>query len=88
MSLVGPRPCLLSQQALIAARCTRGVYAARPGITGLAQINGIDMSTPELLAEADQRMLARLTLAAYFGYLLATVRGKGRGDRVKQGGAA
>jgi O-antigen biosynthesis protein WbqP len=83
MSLVGPRPCLFSQDALIAARQARGVYAARPGITGLAQVNGIDMSTPERLAEADQQMLARLTLGAYFGYLLATVLGRGQGDRLK-----
>ncbi len=83
MSLVGPRPCLFSQQALIAARQARGVYTARPGITGLAQVNGIDMSMPERLAEADQQMLARLTLGAYFGYLLATVLGKGHGDRLK-----
>lgn len=83
MSLVGPRPCLPSQQALIDARQARGVYAARPGITGLAQVNGIDMSTPERLAEADQQMLLRLTLASYFRYLLATVLGRGRGDRLK-----
>jgi O-antigen biosynthesis protein WbqP len=85
MSMVGPRPCLFSQQALIAARQARGIYEARPGITGLAQVHGIDMSTPERLAEADQQMLAALTPRRYFGYLLATVLGKGRGDRVKSG---
>lgn len=83
MSLVGPRPCLPSQHALIQARERRGVHAARPGVTGLAQVSGIDMSTPERLAETDQQMLAGLTPATYFGYLLATVLGKGRGDRLK-----
>lgn len=84
MSLVGPRPCLFSQETLIAARAARGVYEARPGVTGLAQVNGIDMSTPELLAETDQKMLSALTLRAYLGYLLMTALGKGGGDRVKQ----
>lgn len=83
MSLVGPRPCLFSQEHLIAERASRGVYEARPGVTGLAQVNGIDMSTPELLAETDRRMLESLTLSAYFKYLWMTALGKGSGDRVK-----
>jgi lipopolysaccharide/colanic/teichoic acid biosynthesis glycosyltransferase len=53
MSLVGPRPCLFNQEELIAARAARRVFNARPGITGLAQVQGIDMSTPELLARTD-----------------------------------
>ncbi|MCC5881600.1 MAG: sugar transferase [Halomonas sp.] len=84
MSLVGPRPCLYSQQELIAERATRGVYQARPGITGLAQINDIDMSTPLLLAETDQCMLKGLTVAAYFRYIVLTVLGKGSGDRIRR----
>jgi O-antigen biosynthesis protein WbqP len=83
MSLVGPRPCLFNQEELIAEREARGVYQARPGITGLAQVNGIDMSTPRLLAETDAKMLAELTLGSYFRYIFMTVLGKGAGDRVK-----
>lgn len=83
MSLVGPRPCLFSQKHLIAERAVRGVYGARPGVTGLAQVNGIDMSTPELLAETDRKMLESLTLGTYFKYLWMTALGKGSGDRVK-----
>ena len=82
MSLVGPRPCLFSQEELIAEREARGVYQARPGITGLAQLNGIDMSTPRLLAETDAKMLAELTLRNYFRYIFMTVLGKGSGDRI------
>ena len=82
MSLVGPRPCLFNQEELIAERGSRGVLAARPGITGLAQVNGIDMSTPILLAETDQKMLEKLTVGAYFTYIFMTVAGKGAGDRV------
>lgn len=83
MSLVGPRPCLFSQQELIREREIRGVLAARPGITGLAQLNNIDMSTPRRLARTDEEMLRTLTLRRYFGYLLMTALGKGAGDRVR-----
>ncbi|MGF2684937.1 sugar transferase [Marinobacter sp. DUT-3] len=83
MSLVGPRPCLFNQEDLIAEREARGVLCARPGITGMAQINNIDMSTPRLLAETDAKMLAELNLRQYFRYIFLTVLGKGVGDRVK-----
>ncbi|NHC08164.1 sugar transferase [Azonexus fungiphilus] len=83
MSLVGPRPCLFNQNELIAERARRGVFDARPGITGLAQVNEIDMSTPALLAETDARMLQSLSVADYFRYILQTIAGKGSGDRVR-----
>jgi lipopolysaccharide/colanic/teichoic acid biosynthesis glycosyltransferase len=85
MSLVGPRPCLFNQLELIDEREKRGVYAVRPGITGLAQVNEIDMSTPELLAETDARMIKNLTIGKYFSYIIQTVTGKGSGDRVRGG---
>ena len=85
MSLVGPRPCLFNQQELINEREKRGVYAVRPGITGLAQVNEIDMSTPELLAETDAQMIKDLTIGKYFSYIIQTVTGKGSGDRVRGG---
>lgn len=83
MSVVGPRPCLYNQREVIRARAQRGVFNARPGITGLAQIRGIDMSTPELLAETDAQMLESLTTAHYFRYILLTLLGRGSGDRVR-----
>ncbi len=84
MSLVGPRPCLFSQEELIAARIANGVFYARPGITGLAQIRGIDMSAPKLLAETDAQMLRTLSIENYFKYIFLTLVGKGAGDRVKE----
>ncbi|TIT31284.1 MAG: sugar transferase [Mesorhizobium sp.] len=53
MSLVGPRPCLPTQTELIEFRRRLGVLQALPGMTGLAQIRGIDMSNPRLLADTD-----------------------------------
>lgn len=83
MSLVGPRPSLFNQEELIEARERLGVFAARPGITGLAQINDFDMSQPEQLAETDARMLSSLGVKDYFRYILMTVTGKGFGDRMR-----
>jgi len=82
MSLVGPRPCLPEQTELIEERAMRGVYEVLPGITGLAQIQGIDMSDPRRLAEVDAQMLERWGVRGYFRLLLLTVLGKGLGDRV------
>ncbi|MRJ45153.1 sugar transferase [Idiomarina loihiensis] len=83
MSLVGPRPGLFNQEELTRAREAKGVFKVRPGITGLAQVNEIDMSTPQLLAETDAKMISTLNIKNYFQYILMTVTGKGSGDRVK-----
>lgn len=81
MSLVGPRPCLSDQHDLIRARSFLGVYSVRPGITGLAQITGVDMSTPEMLARTDAKMLRDLSCITYLRYIAMTVIGKGCGDK-------
>ncbi|WP_322407455.1 sugar transferase [Idiomarina sp. PL1-037] len=83
MSLVGPRPGLVNQEELTKAREAKDVFNVRPGITGLAQVNEIDMSTPQLLAETDAKMISTLNIKSYFQYILMTVTGKGSGDRVK-----
>jgi lipopolysaccharide/colanic/teichoic acid biosynthesis glycosyltransferase len=83
MSLVGPRPNLFNQEELIAERDVMGVYNVLPGITGLAQVQNIDMSTPTLLAKTDREMIDSLTLKSYLKYIMMTVTGSGSGDAVK-----
>lgn len=83
MSLVGPRPNLFNQEELIAERDALGVYNVLPGVTGLAQVQNIDMSTPKLLAQTDKQMINTLTLRSYFKYILMTATGSGSGDAVK-----
>ncbi|MEM0991290.1 MAG: sugar transferase [Pseudomonadota bacterium] len=83
MSFVGPRPCLPSQAELIAERAQRDVFAIRPGITGPAQLAGIDMSTPRRLAEADAAYIASRSFSGDLKLILATATGGGRGDAVK-----
>jgi lipopolysaccharide/colanic/teichoic acid biosynthesis glycosyltransferase len=73
MSLVGPRPCLFNQKKLIKERHTRGVYNVLPGITGLAQLKKIDMSTPTLLAKTDLKMIKKMNIVNYFNYIFLTI---------------
>ena len=82
MSLVGPRPCLFNQEELISARDSLGVLDVRPGITGLAQVNEVDMSTPELLAKVDSDMIKEFSVGMYFTLIFRTICGSGSGDRV------
>jgi len=73
MSLVGPRPCLSNQRKLVFERKKRAVFKVRPGITGLAQVKGIDMSTPTLLAKVDSEMIKQMNLINYFYYIFVTI---------------
>lgn len=77
MSLVGPRPCLPTQSTLIAARQRLGVFAVRPGITGLAQVRGIDMSDPELLAAVDYEYIKTASTAGDLKLIASTVLSSG-----------
>ncbi|MDF1610284.1 sugar transferase [Hoeflea sp. YIM 152468] len=81
MSLVGPRPCLPSQTDLVRERRRRGIFAIKPGITGLAQLNGVDMSDPEKLAKWDRRYLDLRGILLDLRLVIATALGKGGGDR-------
>jgi O-antigen biosynthesis protein WbqP len=83
MSLVGPRPNLFNQEELIKERSILGVYDVLPGVTGSAQVQNIDMSTPKLLAATDKQMIDTLTIKNYFKYIIMTVTGSGSGDAVK-----
>ncbi|MCL4139224.1 UNVERIFIED_CONTAM: hypothetical protein GTU68_041433 [Idotea baltica] len=77
MSLVGPRPGLPKQKTLAAIRRQNGIFEYAPGITGLAQVNGIDMSTHDELAFADRDYIARRSISLDMQILIATfVRSK------------
>lgn len=82
MSLVGPRPNLYNQIEVIKEREKRNVYRVLPGITGLSQIRGVDMSTPEQLASNDAKMISKINLKQYLYYIILTIKGEGKGDKV------
>lgn len=87
MSLVGPRPCLESQVDLIKERQRLGILSVRPGITGLAQVEGVDMSDTERLAYFDAKYVEAQSLALDLKLLVATALGRGIGiDRIAKEG--
>lgn len=82
ISLVGPRPCLPVQEELVEERRRRSVLRVMPGITGLAQSEGIDMSDPVRLAVRDAEYVALQSLSLDLGILARTLLGGGQGDKV------
>ncbi len=83
MSFVGPRPCLPTQTELIERRAALGVFNLRPGITGISQIHGVDMSDPVSLAKRDAGYLNDMSLLQDLSILLATAIGRGKGDAAR-----
>lgn len=84
MGIVGPRPNLFNQTKLIKIREKLGIYKVKPGITGLSQLNNIDMSQPILLAQTDRYMLENMCLRDYFKYIYLTFLGQGKGDNIRK----
>ena len=86
MSIVGPRPALYNQYDLIAAREAAGVNAVRPGITGLAQINGRDELPIPVKVRYDREYVENLSLKmdarCFFGTIWSVLRAEG----VREGG--
>lgn len=80
MSFVGPRPCLPTQLELIDAREATGVYELSPGITGVAQVQGLDMSHPKELAETDAGYRHPWSLRRDLRLIARTISGGGRAD--------
>ena len=80
MSLVGPRPGLAVQLELTAARREYDVFALEPGITGISQIAGLDMSSPWELAKLDATYAQPWSVHTDLRILVRTVLGKGSGD--------
>jgi len=72
INLIGPRPGLVSQIDLIQSRNAIGIYEIKPGITGLSQVLGYDMSDPEKLAEIDKIYIQKQTLYIDFLILMST----------------
>lgn len=84
ISLIGPRPCLPSQAELVEKRRQLSVFDVKPGISGLAQIQDIDMSTPERLAKEDALYIALQCIPLDIKIAIATATGSGQGDKVVQ----
>ena len=72
INLIGPRPGLVSQIDLTENRNAKGIYEIKPGITGLSQVLGYDMSDPAKLAEIDKIYIQKQSLYVDFLILIST----------------
>lgn len=73
MSLVGPRPLMLREEDIHRLRGYFGVYALRPGLTGLAQVNGRDRCALGEKLRWDMRYLEHFGLVQDVRIAFATV---------------
>ena len=74
MSFIGPRPLIPDEKEVHALREAYGVYNLRPGISGLAQINGRDMVSDEEKAAMDREYLEKFSLKEDVGIFFGTIK--------------
>lgn len=72
MSIIGARPGLPTQVALVAMRREENVYSARPGLTGLAQVNSYDNMPESEKAAWDGKYVSDITFVKDFRIILKT----------------
>ena len=72
INLIGPRPGLPSQIELMNERSAKNIFSIKPGITGLAQILGYDMSDPNVLAAIDKKYIEKKSTKLNFLILIGT----------------
>lgn len=83
MSVVGPRPTVPSEQDLIAARDKYGANGVKPGLTGLAQVNGRDILAQNVEKKAfyDGEYAKKITfigdLKIFFKTIFQVIKGEG-----------
>ena len=84
MSIVGPRPALPSQQGLLRKRKKNGVDLFKPGITGLAQVNGRDLMSDSEKTQYDREYVDNFSLKLDAFILWKTVKIVLKGTGFKQ----
>ena len=81
MSFVGPRPSLFSQEDLIEERDKLNVHSVRPGLTGLAQVNGRDELPIPVKATYDgeyvEKMSFKLDVQLFFRTFISVAKSEG-----------
>lgn len=85
MSLIGPRPLISDEYEIHNMRMRFGVYQLRPGVTGLAQINGRDKVSPAQKVRWDVKYLENFSFLSDMKILLATVPKVFGGSNVVEG---
>lgn len=86
MSIIGPRPALYNQYDLLEERDKYHANDIRPGLTGLAQVNGRDELPIEVKARYDGEYAADITFLGDCRIFLRTILAVFRSDGVVEGG--
>lgn len=86
MSFVGPRPLIPQEEHIRKMREEKNVYSVRPGVTGLAQVNGRDMITDEQKVEWDAEYVQNHNLLMDIKILFKTVAVVFSGKGFAEGG--
>lgn len=73
MSFVGPRPLIPAERDIQELRFKEGVYAVKPGMTGLAQVNGRDDLDIEEKVKYDKEYVDNMSLGLDIKILFKTV---------------
>ncbi len=90
MSIIGPRPCGFSEQDLIDERNKYNAFSVRPGLTGLAQINGRDVLAEDVKKKAwyDGEYVKKITFWGDTKIFFKTIGKVLKHDGIKEGTAA
>ncbi len=86
MSFVGPRPLIPQEEHIRKMREEKNVYSVRPGVTGLAQVNGRDMITDEQKVEWDAEYVQNHNMLMDIKILFKTVAVVFSGKGFAEGG--
>lgn len=73
MSLVGPRPLIPGEKEIHELRNKYNVYSVKPGMTGLAQVNGRDSITNEQKALFDKEYVEKQSFMLDIKIIVKTV---------------
>lgn len=86
MAIIGPRPSLWNQYDLIQERDKYGANDIRPGLTGLAQINGRDELEIPVKAKLDGKYTTHVSLPMDLKCFFGTISAVFKSDGVVEGG--
>lgn len=86
MSFVGPRPLIPQEEHIRKMRAERNVYSVRPGVTGLAQVNGRDLVTEEQKVNWDAEYVQNRSMLLDIKIMFKTVAVVLRGEGFAEGG--
>lgn len=86
MSFVGPRPLIPEEKEIRKLRAEYGVFSVKPGMTGLAQVNGRDMLSIEEKALFDKEYVEKQSFWFDIKIMFKTVIVVLKRENISEGG--